>query len=186
MRYFVLFRRSLVVLVFLVKVLPGCVVRGRETELNVVDVPPSSENCLNPVMAEGHIQTSDSCRNNSSRVQERNNYDIDKEKSRDATKDGVLPSDMDTLDELDDFDEDDDEEYSLSLNTWSKPQLVYDRKQDSIKEVLTKTEEYMNTFLAEEISVGKYKCRNNDWQCSFWASQGDCDHDDDERREESK
>jgi len=191
---------------FVVVLLSGCCfIHGQEIEPNdvVVIMPPSSENCFNPSITEGETQIDSSCRNNLSESDE--NHDVDVKTNDEDTVDGVVhPPDLDVSHEDDgldedheDHEEDDDEEeeeeedneptdYSLSLNTWSRPQIVYDINQAMIKEVLTQTEEYMNIFLAEETSVGKYKCRNYNWQCSFWASEGDCDHDDDDRRKESK
>jgi hypothetical protein len=102
--------------------------------------------------------------------------------------------DDDYYDDDDVNDDDDDEEengeddesfdYSMALNTWGKPQTIYNDHQDSIQQLLNETRLYMKKFLGDETNVGRNKCRNYDIECSSWASGGECT--DEDGREYSK
>jgi hypothetical protein len=76
-----------------------------------------------------------------------------------------------------DWDDQDEWDYTLRRDFWSKPQRIFVKWHDAIDQSLITMNEYMNRFMDEETSLGKYKCRNNDGECSYWAVIGECDAD---------
>ena len=99
--------------------------------------------------------------------------------------DGINDDDDINDDEEEDNGEDDELlDYTMELNTWGKPQKIYNYHQDSIQQILNETTQYMKKILLDETNVGRNKCRNYDIECSAWATGGECV--DEDGREYSK
>ena len=108
----------------------------------------------------------------------------DREESDDDDDDEA--EDEEEAGDSDDEETDDLLEYFMELSTWGKPQTIYTARTDSIRRFLNETTKYMEAFLGNETNVGRNKCRNYNIDCTFWASKGECDDDDADRKDYSK
>ena len=78
--------------------------------------------------------------------------------------------------DFDDEDEDfDEEDVNWHVNSWGNPQIVKEMHEDSIVEVIAKSEDYMTkvVFVEDDYESIRFDCRNLNELCSLWASEGE-------------